>query len=118
VARDDHKLFVLAVCGGDQRFLVNGRCLGVVLRWHVGPTHRLRWRSSWMAVFVFGFSCSSLVVLAVCFVLIKLVFAFRPKCVTDSLFSSSFYVTAEASFWLAKFYLLHSVCNSLSRLLV
>jgi hypothetical protein len=42
---------------------------------------------------------------AVCFVLINLVFAFRPKCVTDSQFSSSFYVTAETSFWLAKFYL-------------
>jgi hypothetical protein len=28
VARDDHEPFVLAVCGGDQRFLVNCRCLG------------------------------------------------------------------------------------------
>jgi hypothetical protein len=46
-----------------------------------------------------------LVVMAVCFVLINLVFAFRPKCVTNSLFFSSFYVTVEASFWLAKFYL-------------
>jgi len=35
---------------------------------------------------------------AVCFVLINLVFAFKPKYVTDSLFSSSFYVTAYASF--------------------
>jgi hypothetical protein len=105
VARDDHKPFVLAVWWRSKTFgerPLSGGLLAVASGPHAPPLVAILLDGS----FCFGvFSCSSLVVKTVCFVLINLVFAFRPKCVTDSLFSSSFYVTAEASFWLAKFYL-------------
>lgn len=40
--------------------------------------------------FCLSFSWSCMLVLAVCFVLINLVSAFSPKCVTDSLYKYSF----------------------------